>query len=161
METTRNLTMAEAKERGHKLAEERQRKRIEYEAMKQIDNGEAKKGLVEWLNEKYGQSFPNEKGDASSPVKIPDDDIFGFFEAAWNKYRSNSFDMDEAEDRAALERKRIQNWHKCIAWTIDGIDIPSLHKLFVFSNCVIDLENTIVRMRRVIRIENTVEDEPF
>ena len=68
---------------------------------------------------------------------------------AFSKYSQHGFDLDEADGRHKQERERAESWHKCIAWAIDELDISSIDKLQLFSQCVMDLDSTLERMRRV------------
>jgi hypothetical protein len=85
-----------------------------------------------------------------------DDDVL---KSAYQNYVQHNFDMDEAEDRRNAEKKRVENWHKCIAWAIDELDIASLSKMQLLSKAVLNLESTLARMNSVV--SNDPEALPF
>ena len=76
--------------------------------------------------------------------------------SAFNKYSQHNFDMDHADSLSAIERERIENWHKCLAWAIDELDLSPIDKLQLFSQCVLDIESTITRMRSIVGIKEKV-----
>ena len=69
--------------------------------------------------------------------------------SAFDKYsHNNNYSEHDAE-----------HLHKCIAFTIDELDISSIDKLLLFSQCVINLESTLERMERLAGIEQSIQIE--
>ena len=61
------------------------------------------------------------------------------FESAQGHHKRNGYDIAEAVELSHLEAERILHWHHSLALAINNLEITSLEKLEVFSECILNL----------------------
>jgi len=51
-------------------------------------------------------------------------------------HRKNSYDIDEMDMRRMLEDTQEKNWHHSLALAVNILEISSIEKLRLFSECI-------------------------
>lgn len=69
------------------------------------------------------------------------------FKAAQTYRVKNNFDMDEADLNRHLEKTREGHWHHSLALAVDDLDLSSLKKLELFSECIRNMDSEILCLR--------------